>query len=183
MPSYPPAPGHPPAPGYPPAPGQPAPEFPSSLSPSPPPLTGTRSGYFFLIFSPSFFRYSKGWSSLYWNFMMDRRFFGLPGRGLQRALVTVSRVWPPPINVKLITIAPPASAPTRPSPYYVAKRPERDLEISRPEGKRPPGKEIGWLSPRAGNTKTPGRCCDIMKPRPHPAPGAKDLLDGGGQKH
>lgn len=33
-------------------------------------LTGTLSGYFFLIFSPSFFLYSNGWSSLYWNFMM-----------------------------------------------------------------------------------------------------------------
>lgn len=36
-------------------------------------LTGTLSGYFFLIFSPSFFLYSNGWSSLYWNFMMRHR--------------------------------------------------------------------------------------------------------------
>lgn len=55
-------------------------------TPSPPlpprSLTGTRSGYFFRIFSPSFFRYSKGWSSLYWNFMMNRRVSKIPGRGL-----------------------------------------------------------------------------------------------------
>lgn len=36
-------------------------------------LTGTLSGYFFRIFSPSFFLYSNGWSSLYWNFMAPGR--------------------------------------------------------------------------------------------------------------
>lgn len=33
-------------------------------------LTGTLSGYFFLIFSPSDRLFSKGCSSLYWNFMV-----------------------------------------------------------------------------------------------------------------
>lgn len=41
-------------------------------------LTGTRSGYFFLIFSPSERRFSNGCSSLYTNFI-------LPGTGLDRA--------------------------------------------------------------------------------------------------
>lgn len=40
-------------------------------------LTGTRSGYFFLIFSPSERRFSNGCSSLYTNFI-------LPGTGLDR---------------------------------------------------------------------------------------------------
>lgn len=104
--------------------------------------------------------------------------WGLPGRGLLRALVTVSRVWPPLVNVNLITIAPHASATTRPSPHYVTKR----LDISREEGKGPPGKEIERLFQDLGNTKTPGRCCDITEPRLYPAPGAEDLLDRGGQK-
>lgn len=33
-------------------------------------LTGTLSGYFFRIFSPSFFLFSKTLSSLYWNFIV-----------------------------------------------------------------------------------------------------------------
>lgn len=33
-------------------------------------LTGTLSGYFLLIFSPSAFLFSNGCSSLYWNFML-----------------------------------------------------------------------------------------------------------------
>ena len=41
-------------------------------------LTGTRSGYFFRIFSPSERRFSNGCSSLYTNFI-------LPGTGLDRA--------------------------------------------------------------------------------------------------
>lgn len=35
-------------------------------------LTGTLSGYFFLIFSPSDRLFSKGCSSLYWNFMVAK---------------------------------------------------------------------------------------------------------------
>lgn len=34
-------------------------------------LTGTLSGYFLLIFSPSVFLFSKGCSSLYWNFIIN----------------------------------------------------------------------------------------------------------------
>lgn len=33
-------------------------------------LTGTLSGYFLRIFSPSVFLFSKGCSSLYWNFIL-----------------------------------------------------------------------------------------------------------------
>lgn len=36
-------------------------------------LTGTRSGYFRRIFSPSAFLFSKGCSSLYWNFIVPVR--------------------------------------------------------------------------------------------------------------
>lgn len=35
-------------------------------------LTGTLSGYFFRIFSPSVFLFSKTLSSLYWNFIVYR---------------------------------------------------------------------------------------------------------------
>lgn len=35
-------------------------------------LTGTLSGYFFRIFSPSVFLFSKTLSSLYWNFIVNR---------------------------------------------------------------------------------------------------------------
>lgn len=67
-----------------------------SLSPFPLALTGTLSGYFFRIFSPSFFRYSKGWSSLYWNFMMDRRVSKIPGRGLPSSLMVACLPSPSP---------------------------------------------------------------------------------------
>lgn len=37
-------------------------------------LTGTRSGYFLLILSPSARRFSNGHSSLYWNFIFLEKF-------------------------------------------------------------------------------------------------------------
>ena len=39
--------------------------------------TGTRSGYFFLIFSPSDRLFSNGWSSLYCHFILSRKKFKL----------------------------------------------------------------------------------------------------------
>lgn len=106
--------------------------------------------------------------------MMDRRFGGLPGRGLLRALVTVSRVWPPLVNVSLITIAPHASATTRPSPHYVTKR----LDISRPKGKGPPGKEIERLFRELGTQKHQGGVVTSRSPAPIP-PSAQRICSIG----
>lgn len=92
--------------------------------------------------------------------------WGLPGRGLLRAPVTVSRVWPPLVNVNLITIAPHASATTRSSPHYVTKR----LDISRPEGKGPPSKEIKRLFQELRTQKHQGGVVTSRSPAPIPPP-------------
>lgn len=76
---------------------------------SPPQLTGTLSGYFFLIFSPSFFLYSNGWSSLYWNFMLPG--CHLPSRGL---LLRLPPLPPAPLAAPR---TPPVRAQRNPEPY------------------------------------------------------------------
>lgn len=167
--------GHPLIPGYPPATGQrpanlqlPGNQLPNS--PARPPLPTPTHRHPIRVFLPNLFTFLfpilEGMVFLILELHDGPQVWGLPGQGLLRALVSVSRVWPPLVNVNLITIAPHASATTRPSPHYVTKR----LDISREEGKGPPGKEIERLFQDLGTQKHQGGVVTSRSPASIPPP-------------
>lgn len=134
----------------------PLPPTPTNPLPSPSPfpitLTGTLSGYFFRIFSPSFFRYSKGWSSLYWNFMMDRRVSKIPGRGLPSSLMVASLPSPFPLpnfdryQNRLRNVR------SRRNAAWQSF--QEGCRVPSGAGRSRSGREIPAAFPRAGSTKT-----------------------------